>query len=482
MIGVVPLMVCWLGGIALLFFDGRRRAVSGTAVAALFATLFLDVLLLVGKGGALSPPFASGGGTVITGDWPLGLGIRLLVDDTSLIFGALCSLVLLVALLHERSRDVASRAFPALIVLLGAGLHGAFFTADLFNFYVFFELAVITSFCLAAYGFQKVELHGTLVYLVLNLFGSVLFLMGVAALYAEFRTVDFALLAERMGYSTAGGRTRTALPAAALLFCSLSLKVGLFPFHGWMTVLYTHARPVVAAVMSGALVNLGFYGFLRLGWGVFQGAREQASTPLLLLGSIATVYGALCACQRRAPSVIVAYAAVMQAGYIVTLMGFEGELVYAALLIVAVSGGVEKPLMFLVQDGKGPTTRGVALVGAFGIAGFPLTVGFLAKAMLFRSALAQPWHVAAPAVGALLFATVAGLALAVRFVRSDLEPVGAKSPGLGGALALSLISLMLGTVSSPAVDAVASRAAVQKQDLERLRSSARAHARDKGLP
>ncbi|MEZ4532014.1 MAG: hypothetical protein R2855_13480 [Thermomicrobiales bacterium] len=60
---------------------------------------------------------------------------------------ALTSGVLLAALIFEVCNGVRSQSFPALVLLLGAGLTGVFLTADAFNFYVFFEIAMISSPC-----------------------------------------------------------------------------------------------------------------------------------------------------------------------------------------------------------------------------------------------------------------------------------------------------------------------------------------------
>ena len=49
--------------------------------------------------------------------------------------------VLLAARSHEHPRGVRARTFPALVLFLGAGLTGLFLTGDVFNFYVFFEIA-----------------------------------------------------------------------------------------------------------------------------------------------------------------------------------------------------------------------------------------------------------------------------------------------------------------------------------------------------
>src|SRR5690606_22186814 len=119
------------------------------------------------------------------------------VDGFGLWFATICAGVAAAVMIHEGATRVGSRLFPALLVLMCAGLHGAFFTGDLFNFYVFFEISVVTSFALAAYGYGRAEVRGSFVYVALNLLGSVLFLFGVAALYPTTGTLDFTDIAVR---------------------------------------------------------------------------------------------------------------------------------------------------------------------------------------------------------------------------------------------------------------------------------------------
>ena len=84
-----------------------------------------------------------------TGDWPAGVGITLRADALGVLFAALSSLAVLAATVFEVLDGVRERVFPGLVVLLAAGLTGVFVTGDLFNFYVFFELAMTAAYVLA---------------------------------------------------------------------------------------------------------------------------------------------------------------------------------------------------------------------------------------------------------------------------------------------------------------------------------------------
>ncbi|MDN5936034.1 MAG: hypothetical protein L0H75_07630 [Nitrosospira sp.] len=438
---LLPLTLSWILGSVFLFLDGRRRWVAVSAAGGLLAVLILDLRLLL-----MLPLEGEVFFEVTTGNWPVGIGIRLRVDRLALFFGAICGGILAAVMVHEAYGTRGTRLFPALILLLSTGLHGAFFTGDLFNFYVFFELAVVTSFALAAYGYGRAEIRGTFIYAIVNLLGSVLFLMGVAAVYQSTGTLDLIQLNEKID----AGETKTLILAATLLFVGLSVKLGLFPFHSWVPVLYSHARPAVASAMTGALVNIGAYGLLRIGFSAFDQAREQASVFLIALGAIASVYGAVLAFRRRQPAKIIAYSAVMHAGYIVLCFGIGSASGVSALLLIVLAGSIDKAAMFLSLDAAGPARRLSSLIAASSIAGLPLTAGFFAKVQLFRAALEAPGRIAV--ILALIFSTAVILVAVFRFwqlIRDADSPPQARG---AMALTLAIAIVLLGLVPAPIVN------------------------------
>jgi multicomponent Na+:H+ antiporter subunit D len=391
------LAVAWAGGAAIAFLDGRRRGVGEGAALVLAAVLALDLALLarLAHGGTLE---------LVTGGWPAGIGIRLRADALAMLFASASQLVLLAVLVHELLGGVRHRTFPALLLFLSAGMHGLFLTGDAFNFYVFFELSMVSSFALASYGRHPAEVRATFVFVVVNLIGSVVFLAAVAALYHATGTLDLAALADE---SRRG--ERSLLLFGVLLFTAFLLKLGLFPFHYWVAVVYRDTRPAVAAALAGALANVGSYGILRFGAEALRPELESARGALLALGAVSALYGTLLALRRRIGAEIVAYASVAHAGYLLLALGIGGSAGKAALVLLVLSGSLDKATLFLTLDLPGASGRFAALAGGLSLAGLPLTLGFLGKLELLRAALGHaragvlvPVLLAAGALGSVL--------------------------------------------------------------------------------
>ena len=138
----------------------------------------------------------------LIGDWPVPYGIVLAADRLSALMLTLTSALALAAIAHlflsPDAADRRGRHFHALFQLQLFGLAGAFLTADLFNLFVFFEVLLMASYGLLVQGGGAARSRAALHYVVLNMVGSSLFLMGVASLYALSGTLNLAELSERL--------------------------------------------------------------------------------------------------------------------------------------------------------------------------------------------------------------------------------------------------------------------------------------------
>ena len=373
------LVVPWAAGAVLVLLDGRRRMTGWLAVAALGGNLALLIALAASVA-------ADGTVRATTGEWPAGVGITLRADALGVLFAVLTSLSLLAATVHEVLEGVRERVFPGLVVLLAAGLTGVFLTGDLFNFYVFFELAMTSAYILATYGGTRRELGAALVFTTVNLLGTFVFLLSVAGVYRVTATLDMTAIAERMQ----GVDPNTALLIAVGFFVSFSVKLGLFPFHFWLPTVYTGARPAVAAILSGGLANIGGYGLLRFGAELLPGELELAAGALIVIGCASILYGGVVAVSRRTASEMLAYSAIGQVGYVLVAIGVGGPVGFAAAIVYTVVNALNKTLLFLTAQMRGAVVGAVFALGALSVAGVPPAAGFVGKLELFRAAAGSP--------------------------------------------------------------------------------------------
>ena len=386
----IALVIPWIVGVILMVLDGRRRVVGWLAIAALGATL---VSL-----GVVAASAADGPVVFTTGGWPQGVGITFRADALGLLFAILSVGTLTAAATHEVLDGVREREFPGIVVLLAAGLTGVFLTADLFNFYVFFELALAASYVLSVYGRTPRALGAGLVFTSVNVVGTFVFLLSVASVYRVTGTLDMATIGERMGLAD----PNASILIAVGFFVAFGVKLGLFPFHFWLPTVYTGSRPAVAAILSGSLANIGAYGLLRFGAQLLPRELELAAGALVIVGSASIVYGGVLAVSRRTASEMLAYSAIGQVGYVLVAIGIGGPIGFAAAILYTAVNALNKTLLFLTTRIRGPLVGAAFIVGALSVAGVPPAAGFIGKLEVLRAAHDQPALVILLLLGAIL--------------------------------------------------------------------------------
>jgi multicomponent Na+:H+ antiporter subunit D len=372
----LPLALLWPAAIALAVLDGRKRATGLLAVAALAVA---EVLLCV----LLARVLLDGPQDLVAGGWPVGVGIRLRVDALGAVFAVLTCGVLLAALAEGVSTGIRSRTAPAFVVLMALGLTGLFLTGDVFNFYVFFELSMISSYALTASGTGERRASAALIFAVVNLVGSFIFLIGVAALYRATGTLDMQAVAAQATQL----EVTTATLIAVTFFVAFGIKLGLFPFHFWLPAVYLSVSPPVAAMFAGALANIGAYGLLRFGGTVLPRQLEVSATALIVIGTISIAYGAMQAIARRDTREVLAYSAIGHAGYVLVGLGLGGPVGLAAAIIFSIANALNKALLFVASELRGRLVAAAFLVGALSVAGVPPSAGFFGKAALFDAGI-----------------------------------------------------------------------------------------------
>jgi multicomponent Na+:H+ antiporter subunit D len=387
---VAALLLPWAAGAVLVMFDGRRAIIGWLAVAVQLGGL---VALL-----AVALSSAADGIGFTTGGWPEGVGISFHADALGLLFALLSLTTLIAATIHEVLDGVREREFPGITVLLAAGLTGVFLTADLFNFYVFFELALAAAYVLSVYGRTARALGAGLVFTAVNVVGTFVFLLSVAGVYRVTGTLDMAAIATRM----VGADPNAAILIAVGFFVAFGVKLGFFPFHFWLPTVYTGSRPAVAAIFSGSLANIGAYGLMRFGAQLLPRELELAAGALVLIGCASILYGGVLAVSRRTASEMLAYSAIGQVGYVLVAMGIGGPVGFAAAIVYATINALNKTALFLTTRIRGRAVGAVFLVGALSVAGVPPAAGFIAKLEVIDAAYHEPALVAVLVVGAVL--------------------------------------------------------------------------------
>ena len=276
---ILPVVLCLMGAGVLLMLRGVLRAQVWVTLAIVLAVLVCDALLF-------DRVMDSGPLAMTMGRWLPPFGISFTADVLGVSFalaGAVATLCVVLYLQGDTPEAAVRDGVYPLVLLLLAGVSGAFLTGDLFNLYVWFEVMLIASFGLIVLAGRPVQLDAAVKYGILNFLATTLFLMALGLLYGLLGTLNMADIV---------GAARRADPApltaiAALFALAFGMKASVFPVNAWLPASYHAPPPAISALMGGLLTKVGVYALLRSLIMLLPVAREHLA-PVLLAVAVAT--------------------------------------------------------------------------------------------------------------------------------------------------------------------------------------------------
>jgi len=407
----VPLVIAFL-----LPLFGKKGKAAATVLANL-ATISLLVFAVV-----------SIGRTEVyeVGKWSIPLGINLVLDGLSSLMLLAISVVSAAAMLFSArymEQYTAKAKYLSLFLLMVAGMNGVALSGDIFNLFVFLEIASLASYALVGFGCEHEELEASFKYMVLGTIASIFILFAIALVYGNTGTLNMAYISKAIQNSGLNAGLKFAL---ALFIVGFGLKAALVPFHAWLPDAHPSAPAPISAMLSGILIKtLGVYALARVVFNIF-GVSVTIGWLLIVLGLLSMVAGAFLAIGQWDLKRLMAYSSISQVGYVIlgvglgaTLIAEGADLAWASLAILAglfhlVNHAVYKSLLFLtsgsvematgtrqLKDLGGlaerlPFTRTTCTVASASIVGIPPFSGFWSKLILVIAAVqAQFYWIAA---------------------------------------------------------------------------------------
>ncbi|MCD2498321.1 MULTISPECIES: Na+/H+ antiporter subunit D [Microbacterium] len=395
MVVILPL----LGAALTLVFGRQRRTQILVSVITLSAVFLVAaaMLIIVDQG---DMPLA-----VSVGGWPVPFGIVLYVDRLSALLVAVSAVVLLAVLLFSVGQGAADRDedtpvsifFPSYLIL-GAGIFDAFIAGDLFNMYVGFEILLVASFVLITLGGTAARIRTGVVYIVVSLVSSILFLAAIAMIYGAVGTVNLAQLGERL--ATLPQETQTVLHV--MLLVAFGIKAAVFPMSFWLPDSYPTAPAPVTAVFAGLLTKVGVYALIRTETQLFP--DNDMSLVLGVVAVATMVVGVLGAVAQAELKRILSFTLVSHVGYMVLGIAIGTSAGYGATVYYTVHHIIVQTTLFLavglIERRAGSTSilrvRGLMTAApllavlyflpAINLGGIPPFSGFIGKYALFVAA------------------------------------------------------------------------------------------------
>jgi NADH-quinone oxidoreductase subunit M len=374
--------VTWLpalGAILLLFFSRvKNDQIRWFANLWMGLCFLISVPLLTGLGGQGSGYNRDLGGLQFIEDYEwiplIGARYQLGVDGLALVLVLLTTLLGVIAAvcswsyIREKGRE---KEYYIMLLLLQSGMIGAFVAADLFLFFIFWEVMLVPMYFLIGIWGGKNRLYSAIKFFLYTLVGSVVMLLAVLKLFFIFPEVVQAqrpaveatarqLATSRVtqqvnepmlnmainaldraeGRNLPSGYARSSFNIAGLtaigphikavygvglmiwLFIgfalSFAIKVPMFPFHTWLPDAHYDAPTAGSVILAGVLLKMGTYGFMRFALPMFPDAVTHPTVRkvMIALSIIGIIYGALVAMAQKDVKKLVAYSSVSHLGFV----------------------------------------------------------------------------------------------------------------------------------------------------------------------
>jgi multicomponent Na+:H+ antiporter subunit D len=343
--------------------------------------------------------------------------IILEIDGMSIFMGLIITTVALASLiysLHFLKGQTGQARFYSLMMLLYAGMMGLAFTGDMFNLFVFLEIASIAGAGLAAYRANMADaVEGGFKYIVVSVIAGLMVLFAVGILYAQYNVLSIAALAHYMQH------TLLDIMALGLLGSVFVIKLAAVPLHMWAPDTYTVA-PAGATPMIYTSSAASMYALYRVSFTLYGSTIDTTTLGrvVIALGVLSMFVGVMMAVHQTDIKRLMAYHAISQSGYMLLGVGVGLAVLADPVALAnygrdAINGGIfhminnalYKGMLFLTAEAiffrigtrdlnrmgglghKMKCTAGFFIIGALAISGIPPFNGFASKLLIYETVL-----------------------------------------------------------------------------------------------
>jgi NADH-quinone oxidoreductase subunit L len=424
-----------LAGFVLMMFFGRKLPRQGDWLEVSLVTFVLGSSLVVLAQKLLYYPDDT---LRLVFPWigPLNIQLGFQLDNLSTIMMAVVALIS--TLVHYFSvgymrGDVRYARYFGYLGFFTFSMMMIVLADNLFLLYVGWELVGISSYLLIGHWYEKKSAsNAAMKAFIVNRVGDLGFFIGIAVLYATFRTFGLPEIFDAIrGGHLPGGSERWMTVAGVLIFCGAIGKSAQFPLHVWLPDAMEGPTPVSALIHAATMVAAGVYLVAR----TFPLMSADALVIIAYIGAITAFISATIAIAQNDIKKVLAYSTISQLGYMIMALGAgaytagffhltthamfkaglflgSGSVIHAMHHALHHTGDHQTdPQDIRTMGGlrrKMPVTFWTFVIYTLAISGVPLTSGFLSKDEILAGTLAFggfSGHVLIPIIGFL----VAGL-------------------------------------------------------------------------
>jgi len=347
------------------------------------------------------------------GGWRPPWGIEYVVDAMNAYLLVIVVSIVILGLIYSK-RNVEHEielqkhvTFYVLVQLMICGLYGITITGDLFNMFIWLEIASLTAYALIAVAGAR-ALRPALNYVIMGSIGACFYIFGVCWLYSVTGTLNMADMRLLLPLVYDNHAVQMAF---AMMVVGVMIKAYIFPLHFWQPDVYTYAPSTISSLMASIHVKVMFYILLRMWFSVFtlDFIRQFVGLDMLIcwIAAIAILVGSIWAIKQRNLRRMLAYSSISQMGYLLLGLGLSLFSPWGLVGTVAhiLNHAMGKGCLFMSagaisqQEGlrdirdfvglgkKTPYASAAFTIASLSMIGVPPTAGFASKVFLIVASL-----------------------------------------------------------------------------------------------
>jgi NADH-quinone oxidoreductase subunit M len=329
-----------LGALLIMILPQTEAGVRNTRWLALgtsVITFILSLFILVYYDGS-NPGFQ----LIERKEWIPGTGIiyQKGVDGISIWFVLVSTFLTPICIIsawkaiHDRVRE-----FMIAMLVLETMMVGMFTALDILLLYVFFEGVLIPMFLIIGIWGGPRRVYAAFKFFLYTLFGSVLMLLAILAMYLTTGTTDLIVIL----HSPFSRELQIWMWLA--YFASFAVKMPMWPVHTWLPDAHVEAPTAGSVILAAVLLKMGGYGFIRFSVQMLPQASEYFQPFMFTLSVVAIIYTSLVALVQTDMKKLIAYSSVAHMGFVtlgiftLNQQGIDGA-VFQMLSHAVVSGAL----------------------------------------------------------------------------------------------------------------------------------------------
>ena len=321
------------------------------------------------------------------------LSISFVLDSASLFFITLFLIIMTLFSLYNLKEKSTKEMFILTNMLL-ASVSGLVLSGDIFNIYIFFEIASITAYILTSLGRDKQAYSGAIRYMIMGAIASIFLLIAIMSIYLNIGSLNLITIGQE--FATIDSNVQFLILLS--LFIGFGIKAEIFPLNFWVVDIYQASGTKINALFSAVLSKAYIFVFFHIAY--ILGIDGGFLGFLAIMGALSFAVAELSALSSKNLKRVFAYSTLGQIGVLFIALSSHSVVAVSGAIFLIAMHSIGKLMLFLsldILEQKFKSTNVVIFkqfgslflmiiftIGFLSLLGLPPFGGFIAKLTILK--------------------------------------------------------------------------------------------------